>query len=335
MHAATDRLEFAPPPTPGMLRSFGLAVLAHLFLLAALTWGVHWKTESLPVNAEAELWSAVPQQAAPRLVEVPPEPIEAPTPQVAPTPRPRPVPAPVPQVQPKLPDADIALEREKQQLKKEKQQELEKQRLEKQRLEKVKQDKLDKLEKLEKEKADKLKQEKLKQDKLALEKKNLQDKREQEKRDQDKKLADDKKKSEQDAKRKESLQTQQDTKGREAQRQENIKRMTGLAGATGSSGATGTALHSSGPSASYAGKIRASIKPNIVFVDEIVGNPMADVEVRTAPDGTIISRKLLKPSGDKSWDEAVLRAIDKTGKLPRDVDGRVPNPLVVGFRPKD
>ena len=62
---------------------------------------------------------------------------------------------------------------------------------------------------------------------------------------------------------------------------------------------------------------------------------MAEVEVRTAPDGTITSRKQTTPSGVKSWDEAVLRAIDKTGKLPRDVDGRVPSSLEIRFRPKD
>lgn len=316
MHAATDRLEFTPPPTPGLMRSLGLAMLAHVFLLAALTWGVHWKREAVTVTAEAELWSATPQQAAPKLVDPPPEPPETPKPPlVKPPPKPtlKPIPPP-PQVQPKLPDADIALEREKLRLKKEKQDELEKQRLAKLKQEKLKQEKL---------KDEKLEQEKLKQEKLLA------------KREQDKKAADEKKKAEQESKRKEAVQAQQDAKKLDAQRQENIKRMTGLAGATGSPGSTGTALRSSGPSASYAGKIRASIKPNIVFVDEVVGNPMAEVEVKTAPEGTIIGSRLLKSSGDTSWDEAVLRAIEKTGKLPRDVDGRVPTSLVIVFRPKD
>lgn len=315
MHTATDRLEFAPPPTPGLLRALGLAVLAHAFLLAALTWGVHWKREAVTTTAEAELWSAVPQQAAPKLREVPPAPLPPVTqePLVAPTP---------PQAQPELPDADIALAQEKLRLKKEKQKELQKQQeLEKQRLE---------TQRLEKLKLEKLKQEKLNQEKLLLEKKRLQDKR-----DQDRRIAEDKKKPDLTTQRKEALQAQQETQKMEAQRQANIKRMTGLAGATGASDATGTARQSSGPSASYGGRIRASIKPNIVFADEIVGNPMAEVEVRTAPDGSIISHKLLKPSGDKSWDDAVLRAIDKTGKLPRDLDGRVPSSLVIIFRPKD
>ena len=85
----------------------------------------------------------------------------------------------------------------------------------------------------------------------------------------------------------------------------------------------------------YGARIQALVKPKIVFTDSISGNPTATLEVRTAPDGTIISRKILKSSGMPSWDEAVLKAIDKTESLPRDVDGRVPTPLNIDFRPKD
>jgi colicin import membrane protein len=67
----------------------------------------------------------------------------------------------------------------------------------------------------------------------------------------------------------------------------------------------------------------------------VPGNPTADVEVRAAPDGTIVSRRLVKSSGNKAWDDAVLRAIDKTETLPRDTDGRVPSLLVIGFKPKE
>ena len=120
-----------------------------------------------------------------------------------------------------------------------------------------------------------------------------------------------------------------------AQRDANLRRIAGMAGATGSDTATGTAQRSAGPSASYAGKVAAKVKPNIVFPDEIAGNPMADVEVRAAPDGTIQGARLLKSSGIKAWDEAVLKAIAKTEKLPQDTDGRVPSTLIIGFRPKD
>ena len=73
-----------------------------------------------------------------------------------------------------------------------------------------------------------------------------------------------------------------------------------------------------------------------VLSDDIAGNPMADVEVRAAPDGTILGTpRLLKSSGVKAWDDAVLKAIVKTEKLPLDTDGRAPATLIIGFRPKD
>ena len=327
MLAANDRLELTPPPATGSLRSLGLALLAHAFLLAALSLGVQWKREPITVTAEAELWSALPQEAAPKLVEAPPEP---PAPDEKPTPAP---PAPVP-VENLKADADIALAQEKLRLKKEKQQELEQQKLAQLQLDKRQQAKL----KEEKLKEEKLKQEKLKQEKLLQDKKLLADKRLQDQRDLEKKAAVDKKKTAVDAKRKDALKAQQDklaTQQAEAQRDANLKRMAGLAGATGNGKDKGSALQTSGPSASYGGRIRARIKPNIVFTDEILGNPVADVEVRLAPDGTIVDRKLIKPSGNKAWDDAVLKAIDKTEVLPRDVDGRIISPLIISFRPKD
>jgi len=287
MHAAADRFEFAPPPPPGLMRAFALAVVAHVLLLAALTWGVSWKRDAQTPAVEAELWSAVPQQAAPKLVEVPPEPETKPAP-----------PPPPPKAEPVVSQADIALAREKERKAKEK---LEQEKRERER----------------------------EKEKLA------QLKREQEKRELEKKLAEDKKKKELEAQKKDKLKDQEEAKLREKLRQENLKRMAGLAGATGGPSSTGTALKSSGPSASYAGRIIGRIRPNIVYTDDIVGNPVAEVEVRTAPDGTIVGRKVLKSSGVKAWDEAVLKAIDKTEVLPRDTDGRVPSSLVITFRPRD
>ena len=285
---ASDRLEFGPPPTPGMLRSVALAVLAHAFLVAALTLGVQWRREAITVTAEAELWSAVPQQAAPALVEVAAEPAPPPPPAVA---------APV---EPTPAEVDIALQREKLRLKNEK---------------------------IERDKQQRIEHEKqrLKAEKLALEKQRALDKQ----------AALNKQKLAQEKQRKDAQQAQQDAKRMEGLRQENLKRMSGLAGANGAEGSTGTALKSSGPSETYGGRIRASIKPNIVFTENLTGNPEAKVEVRTAPDGSIINHKLIQSSGVKSWDEAVLKALDKVGKLPRDVDGHVPPSLIITFRPKD
>jgi len=294
MHTAVDRLEFAPPATPGVLRAMVLALLAHGLLLAALTWGVHWQRDVQMTPAEAELWAAVPVAAAPTLQQ--PEPKPEP-----PQPKPEPLLPPPTPVAPAPLKVDIALAQEKQRLQKQKQLALEKQQ------EKLKSEKL-RLEKLQQEKAreDKLKADKLKQ--AAADKAKLA---------KDKKLA------------------EQQAQQLEAQRAKNLQRMSGLAGASGASGATGTALKSAGPSATYAGRLQARIKPNIVFTEDINGNPTAVVSVRTSADGTIIARRLAQSSGVAAWDEAVLRAIDKTAVLPRDTDGRVPSPLEISFRPKD
>ena len=325
MHAHDDRDQFAPPRPPARLRAIALAVLAHAILIAALTWGVNWKSSSDMPAVQAELWSAVPQQAAPRAVETPAPP---PPPQPEP-PKPTPVPPPPPpprQAEPDTRAADIAIEREKKRLeqeKKERQQQLEREKRERERKED------ERRERLEQEKKERLQKEKAEQQKAEREKERL------EKLDKQKQLADDKKRQAQEAQRKQEALEKASAQAAEARRQENIRRMQGLAGATGGENATGTALRNSGPSGSYGGKVAAKVRPNIVYPDAIAGNPRAVVQVRAAPDGTIVGKKLIQSSGNKAWDDAVLRALDKTESLPRDVDGRVPSTLEIGCRPQD
>ncbi len=302
MTSTADRLEFAPHADAGALRAFGLALLVHMLLIVALTWGVNWKRSDPDLSFEADLWSSVPQEAAPKEVEAPPPPPPPP-----PTPEPPQVKAPPP---PPAPDVDIALEREKKrklELKK-KEAELAKAKAE--------QDKLKELQ-AKKEKEQKAKEELAKR--KAEEAKKLEAKK-----------ADDKKLDAKEADRKKLADA-----AAEKQRQDNLKRVMGLAGATGAADAKGSAQKASGPSASYGGKVRAKVKPHIAFTDDIAGNPRAEVEVSSAPDGTIISQRLIKSSGNKAWDEAVIKAIIRTETMPRDVDGRVPTPMILEFRPKD
>ena len=113
------------------------------------------------------------------------------------------------------------------------------------------------------------------------------------------------------------------------QREENLKRMLGQAGATGAANATGNAARDAAPSAAYAGRIKARIKPNIVLTQEVVGNPIAEVEVRCAPDGSIVGRRIIKTSGNPVWDDTVLRAIDRTAKLPLDNGQILPTMILV------
>jgi TolA protein len=88
--------------------------------------------------------------------------------------------------------------------------------------------------------------------------------------------------------------------------------------------------------AGYADKVRKKILPLIIFNPSLVaGNPSTEVAVELAPDGTIISRKVLKSSGDAGWDRAVLKAIDDAETLPKDDDGKVPKQVRLNFKPKD
>ncbi|MFN4119432.1 cell envelope integrity protein TolA [Acidovorax sp.] len=322
MHAHDDRDQFAPPRPPARLRAITLALLVHAMLIGALTWGVNWKSSSDQPAVEAELWAAVPQQAAPRAVEPPPPPPPPPAPEVR-TPAPPPPPPPRAVEPPDTREADIAIEREKKRLEQEKkareqqqQAEREKRERERESAEQEKKERLAKEKEREKEQRDKEQREK----QLAEQKKAEQEKQ--------KKLAEDKRKAEEAAKRKAEAELAK-------LREENMRRIQGLAGATGGETATGTAQRSAGPSGSYGGKVAAKVKPNIVYPDAISGNPRAEVEVRLSPDGTIVGKRLVQSSGSKAWDDAVLRALDKTETLPRDVDGRVPPSLTIGFRPQD
>ena len=310
-----------------MGRAWVVAAIAHLALFLALGLATAWKTQPQTLQAEAELWSAVPQAAAPKLQEPPPRPPEPePKPEPPPKPAPKPAPpkpAPEPKPDNSLRDAQIALEKKKEEDKK-KQEAADRQR---KALEKKKKEAEDKAaqEKAAKEKATK---DKAAQEKAAQEKKELDKKKTAEKA-----KADEKKRLQEQARQ--EAQDKADDASAQAMRQENLQRMQGMAGASGGPNATGTALKSSGPSATYAGRLVGRIKPNITYPGDMVGNPRAEVEVRVAPDGTITSRRIVQSSGNKAWDDAVLRAIDKTEILPKDTDGRVPPFIVLGFRPLD
>ena len=317
MTATPAYLEFAPPPPPGTGRSLGLALLVHFLLMVALTAGIQWNQDN-SLSVEAELWAAVPMAVAPKLVEAEPPP-PPPPPPPAPKEMVKPPPEPTSNV-----DADIALAKRKKQLEedKKKQETLEAERLKKELLKKEDEKKAKLKEKEQKELKDK-----------ALKEKELKEKEKKEKERKEKELKDKEAKKLQE--QKDAKPSPADVKKLEAMRQENMKRIAGMAGASGDENATGTAQRSAGPSDSYGGRIRGRIKPNITFTEDIASNAPAEVEVRCAPDGTIVGKKLIKSSGNAAWDNAVLKAIDKTEILPRDIDGRIHSPLVISFRPKD
>lgn len=297
---ALARSEFDPPPPGGMGRALGLAVLAHVLLVLALAWGLRWKKDA-NASLEAELWAAVPAPAAPAPRVAPPEP-PAPPPATA---KPPPV-----AVNDAARDAEIVL-------------------------------------------AEKKKQEQTEREQLRLQaEKKAQAERER-KRAEDRKLAEQRrheaeqrklaeKKAAEETRRKEAAAKAEAARKIQAEearlsdlrRKAEIERMTRMAGPN-ESATTSENAQAAGPSAGYAGRVQARVRPNITFTEEITGNPTAEVEVRTTANGTITSSRLLKSSGVKAWDAAVLRAIEKTAVMPRDTDGRVPSPMILEFRPHD
>ncbi|MDN8614609.1 cell envelope integrity protein TolA [Variovorax ginsengisoli] len=321
MSLAADRPEFAPPPQRGTPRAVALALVAHALLIAALTWGVNWRREAENDAVEAELWSSTVQQAAPRAVApVPVPPVPTPTPAPPPPPPPPPPPQalrpPEPTPAPKAPD--IALEREKKQkeLKEQKERELEQQAQQQKKLEA---------------------QKKAAQEKREAEARERAEDEAERKKEEQKKLAEQKRKEAEAAKQAEAAKKKEaeakQTAQAAADRAATLKRMQAMAG----SGGEGAAAKSSGPSGSYGGKVAAAVRPNVVFPDAdlVSGNPGAEFDVRLAPDGTIVGTpQLVKTSGLPNWDDAALRALQKTEKLPRDIDGTVPARLIVTLRPK-
>ncbi len=286
-----------PQPIGGTGPGAALALLVHVGLALALTTAVNWRTKD-PEVFSAELWASVPQVAAP----TPPAPVA----RVAPPP-----PAPVARTQPPQADADIAIEQA--------------------RKRKAEADK---------KRADELAAEaerKRLADKAAEDKKRLEDEKKRAE-DEKKRVEDEKRKAEEDKKKREleAAETKADEERLARQREENLRRMMGQAGGatgnTGNAGSTGTAARNAAPTAAYTGKLIALIRPKIVYAGNAPASATAEVEVRTVPGGIIISRKLIKRSGHKEWDEAVIRAIDKTSKLPPDADGRVPDQLTIAFR---
>lgn len=284
---------------PGLV----LALAVHAALLLALTTAVDWRTKT-PEVASAELWASVPQSAAPPPPAARPA-LPAPTlPAPPPTRTPAPPPAPPP-IAPRPAEPDIATER-----------------AERRKAEAARR-------RDEEEKAQRVVAEK-KQRAADEARKQREQQQQQQQRDL---LARQKVEAEKAAQAEKAEKAEKAEAERLArQRDENLRRIMAQAGTGTTAGAN---AQTAGPSASYTGRLVALVRGNLVYTGVISDNAPAEVEVTATASGTVLSRRLLKSSGHKDWDDAVLRAIDRTTTLPRDTDGRVPTPIIIAFRPRD
>ncbi len=308
----TNAAPYRVPPEPGRWRAFVLAMLMHALLLGFLWIGVSWQSTT-PVAIEAEIWSPQVKLAAPPPPpppEPPPEPAPPPKPALKPVPPPKPVAEPEPKA--KLPDPDIALEREKKR----------KEALEKKQAE----------EQAQREEAlEKQRQAELEKKKQADEQKRRQEAAAEEKRKQAEE--DRRRLAEEEKRRQEETVAEQRAKKR---REDELKRLQALAG----EGTAGDAEKAASPrlDPGYARLIAAKIKSNTILppLNEIAGNPAVEYAIDLLPDGSVREVKLLRSSGVPAFDQAVRRAIDRAAPFPADpASGKVPGSMAISHRPKD
>ncbi len=271
-------IPYTVPPEPGQWRSALLSLLVHLGLLLFLWFSVSWQSLT-PTTVEAEIWDAVPRDAAPPR----PEPVPEPEP-VKPAPQ-QPPPAPVVAPEPpkaKTADPDIALEQEK----------------------KRKQEK------------DKLAEEKQKRE--EQEKKQLAEEQKRQKEEQalkDKKKLDEEQKRKQEALAAEEQKRKQEPvveKPKKLRSSEDLDRILSHAG----DGETGVAEKKSGapgsPCELYLGK---TVKSNTSFPD-MPGSPVVTVRIRLSATRMLEEVKIIYPSEYPAFDRQVERGVRKSGQFP-------------------
>ena len=293
----------SPLPSPeddaANIPAIVLSAVVHGALLAALFFGVQWKSEQaggIPVD----VYYGNPNAVTPP--PPPPEPKPEPAPKVEPTPPPKPQVKveEKPQIDPQIAIKD-----------KEKREKEEKERLEQEKLEKLKKHKLEE-ERKQKEQEDKEKSRKYEEEKKAREKNEAEEHR----------LDDIKKEAEREAKRE---QKQRSDAARAAHEEAIRAELEGTKGSpTGSKTGTNSGTQSGGGNASnlgqseYMDQIRRKIRGNITLPAGITGNPEAQFAVTQLPTGEILPPVVIKKSsGNKALDEAVERAILKSSPLPK------------------
>ncbi|WP_306715057.1 cell envelope integrity protein TolA [Burkholderia dolosa] len=331
-----------PPRERGTWRAFALAALMHVLLALFLYHGVQWQN-STPAGAEAELWTEVPDVAAPRPVVTPPARVAPPAPPV------------------RDEQADIALQQKKrqqeaaarealleqqrraQQLKAQQEEEARRAQLAAQQAAALAAQKAAEREK--QKQADKLKQQQLAEQQKREEQKLQQQKQAQLEAQQAAKAKADaaaKAKAEAQAKAKAeaAARAKADTAAKaklDRERNARLAQMLGQAGAGEGGGeglaksGTGTGAGGNAASPGYPDKVRRRVKPNIVWGGERAGLTTV-VAIRCTPSGDVLSVSIRRSSGNSGWDQAVVNAIQASVPLPPDSNGRTPSDITITFK---
>jgi colicin import membrane protein len=285
--------------------AFTIAI--HAALLVALVVSVSWKnTAPPPTVLSAELFS--PKPAPPPPDSAPPPPTSA----APPVPEPKPAPAPP---TPTADDADIAI-------KKQKEAEVKKLREKAQEEERAK---------LKAEEDRKLREKQQKQLEEAKTKERLR-----KEADRDATLRDLLAQANQDKQAVDrDITAQRRAAQDKAQRDaEAAARDTAAKNAAQKSAADAAADKRA--LADYINKIRNKVRSNLVFAQEVQGNPAAQFEITQLISGEVVSVQLRKSSGNRALDEAIERAVFKSSPLPKpDKPELFDRTLILQVRPND
>lgn len=278
------------------LAAAALAAGVHGFFVLLLVLGVSWQIHD-PQPVMAELWQALPAINKP---VPPPEPAPLPpkpTPEPAPKPEAKPVPKaePLPKVEPVPKSSDIALEKKKQEEKR-KQEELikQKQALE---LEKKKQAELEKRQREE----ERLMELETEREAARLESERL-------KREQEKKLA--------EQRRREVLKQEEEEMERRMLEESLALEANQARLREAKVAADRHAAEIRKIVDRYKAMISDKIRGNTRLPESLSGNPEVVYEVSVLPTGEITKIRMIKSSGNSSFDQAVEKAIDKSSPLP-------------------
>ncbi|KAE8755616.1 cell envelope integrity protein TolA, partial [Paraburkholderia madseniana] len=124
----------------------------------------------------------------------------------------------------------------------------------------------------------------------------------------------------------------------DAERRERLAQMQGSAGAPGSTGnglaksGTGSGSGGTATSPGYADKVRRVVRPNISWGGETEGLETV-ISVRCSPTGTLLDAQIARSSGNSAWDDAALRAVQRSNPMPQDIDGKTPTSFKITLRP--
>jgi colicin import membrane protein len=267
-----------------LLKAGVLALLVHVVFFIFMTFGLSWKTHP-PSGIVVDLWSDLPQpeqKPTKKIKALPPKPVDPPK-KIEPVPPKKVEPAPPKKIESVPSKADIELKKEK-----EKKAKLAKEKKAKEKEAKLAKEKKEKEKKI---KEQKIKEQKIKEQKIKEQKIKEQKIKEQKIKEQNDRVA---------------AETERFQK--ELGEEEERRRLQKLAYAQ--SAAKRNLMDE------YKAKILAKIKSKLVLPPDLPNDPVAEYDITLLPGGEILSVKLRKGSGFRSFDEAVERAIILARPLP-------------------